>query len=198
MTKSNSQCASDLKKDKQFIGQIPEWEESYKQSDDLLIRYTQDDWKSAKAVYSEHDLQILGEPVMEDWEEPYMRVLADIATSQGGTIVEVGYGMGISARLIQAKPIQKHIIIEANKEVASVAREWAASCKYETVILEGLWQEVIGEIADESIEGILFDTYPLTEKELYQNHFSFFTHAFAKLKQGGCFTYYSDGNLLVF
>jgi guanidinoacetate N-methyltransferase len=38
----------------------------------------------------------------------------------------------------------------------------------------------------------LFDTYPLSDKELYQNHFFFFPYAYKKLKKGGIFTYYSD------
>lgn len=176
----------------EFLMQIPEWESDYKQSDELAIRYTPEDWKTAVAEFSEHDLRILGEPVMEDWEEPYMRVLADIATANGGVVLEVGYGMGISARFIQQAQIKRHIIIEANHDVANKAREWASTCKIETEVLEGLWQEAILLVPDESLDGILFDTYPLTEKELYQNHFSFFSHAFTKLKKGGVLTYYSD------
>jgi guanidinoacetate N-methyltransferase len=180
------------KLDTEFLKQLPQWEADYKQSDELVICYTPEDWKTAAAEFSEHELRILGEPVMEDWEEPYMRVLADIATENGGAVLEVGYGMGISARFIQQAKIRKHIVIEANHDVANKARDWARICKIETEVLEGLWQEAILLIPDESLDGILFDTYPLTEKELYQNHFSFFSHAFAKLRKGGVLTYYSD------
>lgn len=180
------------KRDSEFLEQLPDWEQDYKQSDELLIRYTPAEWQTAKAEFSEHALRILGEPVMEDWEEPYMRVLADIATANGGVVLEVGYGMGISARFIQQAQIERHIIIEANRAVAGKAREWAATCQIATVVLEGLWQEAMVSIPDDSLDGILFDTYPLTEKELYQNHFSFFPHAFAKLRKGGLITYYSD------
>ena len=180
------------KHDAEFLRQLPEWESAYKKSDKMAIHYTPVQWKTAKAKFAAHDLRILDEPVMEDWEEPYMKVLAEIATMNGGTILEVGYGMGISARFIQQQRINEHIIIEANHDVAIAARAWANSCQIKTVVLEGLWQEVIGQVEDASLGGILFDTYPLTEKELYQNHFNFFPFAFGKLKTDGVFTYYSD------
>ena len=180
------------KDDADFLRQLPEWEREYKHSDAQMIHYTPEQWKTAKADFSEHDLQILGEPVMEDWEEPYMRILAEIATSRGGVILEVGFGMGISARFIQQAPISRHIIIEANQEVAHRANEWANTCQIETEVIEGLWQDAILRIPDDSLDGILFDTYPLTEKELYQNHFHFFPYAFSRLKKDGILTYYSD------
>lgn len=183
----------DVKKDKEFLAQIPDWEQDYKENNESAIQYTPEEWKLAKAEYTQHTLQILGEPVMEDWEEPYMKVLADIATMHGGAVLEVGYGMGISARFIQQKQITQHFIIEANHEVAEQARLWAKTCPIDTRILEGLWQDEIVKIPDNTLDGILFDTYPLSDKELYQNHFNFFPYAFAKLKRGGgVFTYYSD------
>jgi guanidinoacetate N-methyltransferase len=183
---------SDAKKDKEFLAQIPDWEREYKESDESIIHYTSEEWKSAKAEFTQHTLQILGEPVMEDWEEPYMEILADIATMHGGVVLEVGYGMGISARFIQERQITRHLIIEANHEVAEQARAFAKTCSIDTRILEGLWQDEIGKIPDGTLDGILFDTYPLSDKELYQNHFNFFPHAFSKLKIGGVLTYYSD------
>lgn len=181
-----------INKDEEFLSQIPDWEKEYKNNDEAVIDFEKQEWKTAKATFTDRDLRILGEPVMEDWETPYMRELADIACRNGGTILELGFGMGISAQFIQEASIQKHIIIEANHEVAEKAREFGKTAKHEVLILEGLWEEVIDNVADESIDGILFDTYPLSDKELYQNHFFFFPYAFNKLKQGGIFTYYSD------
>lgn len=181
-----------FEKTEEFLSQIPDWEKEYKSSEKTIIDYEKKDWSDAKASFSEHNLRILDEPVMEDWEEPYMKDLADIATQKGGIVLELGYGMGISAKFIQEHDIEKHIIIEANKEVADKAREFAKSAPHQVEILEGLWEDVIEQISDESLDGILFDTYPLSEEELYQNHFNFFPYAYKKLKQGGIFTYYSD------
>lgn len=181
-----------FKKSKEFLSQIPEWEKKYKKSEKLIINYDKKDWGKAKAKFTDHTLKILGEPVMEDWEDSYMKDLADIACLKGGTVLELGFGMAISANYIQQHKIKKHIIIEANKEVASKARKFAKKAKIKTVILEGLWEDAINKIKDESIDGILFDTYPISEEELYQNHFNFFPFAYKKLKKGGIFTYYSD------
>jgi guanidinoacetate N-methyltransferase len=149
-------------------------------------------WRNAKANFSEKTLEISGHPVMEDWETPYMEKLAKIATLKGGVVLEVGFGMGISAQFIQENKIEKHIIIEANSEVAKKAYEFVKAAKCQVIIMEGFWEDVIFKIPDESLDGILFDTYPLSKEEIHKNHFTFFRGAFQKLKTGGVLTYYSD------
>lgn len=149
-------------------------------------------WKDAPAIFDEHTLKIFGHPVMEDWETPYMKQLAEIATSKGGVILELGFGMAISASFIQRANITKHIIVEANHQVAEKARKFGKKATRPVEVLEGLWEEVIDQVPDESVDGILFDTYPLSELEIHKNHFGFFRTAFKKLKPGGVFTYYSD------
>jgi guanidinoacetate N-methyltransferase len=181
-----------VKKNKEFLSQIPAWEKNYKESDEMAINFHKKEWIDAGAEFSEHTLRILGEPVMEDWETPYMEELAEVACLNGGVVLELGFGMAISAKFIQQHNIQKHIIIEANRDVAQKAREFAQSAPHEVEVLEGFWEEVIERVPDGSIDGILFDTYPVTELELYQNHFSFFPFAYRKLREGGVFTYYSD------
>lgn len=172
-------------KTRTFLSQIPEWEKEYKKSGKTHINFSKKNWKNASAIFAKHKLEILGHTVMEDWETPYMYKLAKIATSKGGTILEVGFGMGISSGFIQEANIQQHIIIEANKQVANKALEFARRASCPVKVLEGLWEEMIDRVKDESIDGILFDSYPLTEEELYQNHFSFFKVANQKLKRGG-------------
>jgi guanidinoacetate N-methyltransferase len=181
-----------FKKTRDFLSQLPSWEKKYKKNDQTYLGYEKKDWKKANAKFSKHDLVILGEPVMEDWEDPYMKDLAKIAASKGGVVLELGYGMGISAKYIQEYNIKKHIIIEANEAVASEAKKFSKKAKHKVVVMTGLWEDMIKKIPDKSISGILFDTYPLSEQELYQNHFNFFPLAFKKLKRGGIFTYYSD------
>ena len=181
-----------MKKTEDFLAQIPSWESKYKKSDELEINFSKDDWLTAPAEFNQKSLHILGCAVMEDWETPYMKDLAEIACQNGGIVLELGFGMGISASFIQSYNIEEHIIIEANQDVANKAREFSLTAPRKTTIIEGLWENVIDMVADESISGILFDTYPLSEEELYQNHLNFFDHAFRKLKKGGVFTYFSD------
>ncbi|MBI4136990.1 class I SAM-dependent methyltransferase [Candidatus Roizmanbacteria bacterium] len=151
-----------------------------------------DIWKQAPAIYNHHTLKILGHPVMEDWERPYMKQLARIATRKGGAILEVGFGMGISSGFIQESEIASHTIIEANHTVAEQAYLFARHTRVPTAIIEGFWEEGIDDIPSGSIDGILFDTYPLSEREIHKNHFAFFPHAHRLLKKDGIFTYYSD------
>jgi guanidinoacetate N-methyltransferase len=192
MTDLPSNNKKKFEKSKEFLSQIPEWEHQYKQSSDLMdIEFEKDAWLTAPAVFSAHKLEILGKAVMEDWETLYMKELAEIATVNGGAILEIGFGMGISGQFIQEHKIQKHIIVEGNKQVAIKARAFAESAPHETIVLEGLWENVIDQVPDESIDGILFDAYPLTEAELYQSHFLFFSTAHQKLRGGGILTYYS-------
>lgn len=149
-------------------------------------------WRDAPAEFTDDTLRIKGHPVMERWETDYMNVLADIATHHGGTVLEVGYGMGLSADAIQRHSISEHIIIEANYDVLCKGQRNLQTSPILTRFLHGFWEECIHNIPDNSIDGILFDTYPLTEDMVHENHFPFFAHAYRILKPGGILTYYSD------
>ena len=105
-------------KSEDFLAQVPDWEVAYKKSSDLAIGYDKRDWKGAEAQFSEHTLRILGEPVMEDWEEPYMRELASIAAGNGGTVLELGFGMGISAKFIHLCVAQHNLMTSGSSPFA--------------------------------------------------------------------------------
>jgi guanidinoacetate N-methyltransferase len=151
-------------------------------------------WITEPAMYDEHTLRIAGHPVMEDWEQGYMETLARIATTNGGRVLELGYGMGLSAHAIQSHDIDSHYVIEANVDVATKALKDLRSPldKNKVHVFTGLWEDVTPTLADGSFDGILFDTYPLTEEQIHSNHFWFFKEAYRLLKPGGVLTYYSD------
>jgi guanidinoacetate N-methyltransferase len=151
-------------------------------------------WNRAPAIFQEHTLRIAGHPVMEDWEEGYMLALSKIATSKGGTILELGYGMGISAKAIQSQEIESHFVVECHPAVIAKAQEdfKDAIAQNRFHVLSGFWQDVTPNLKTSSFDGILFDTYPLTEEEIHSNHFDFFNEAYRLLKPGGVLTYYSD------
>jgi len=126
-------------------------------------------WQNAKAHFTDSALQICGHPVMEDWEKDYMKLLADIATTNHGVVLEVGFGLGLSAGYIQQNQIDKHIIMEANKGVYLKALEFAQKAKYQTDIIFGFWEDTISQVKDSSLDGILFGACPLVPDEVHQN-----------------------------
>jgi guanidinoacetate N-methyltransferase len=127
-----------------------------------------DEWKDAQATFTEEKLEILGRSVMETWEEPYMKELANIVTSNGGNILEVGFGLGISARYIQEHEIEEHIIIEGNADVFVKLEEFAQQAKHKVTPIFGLWQDVVDSLPNDSFDGILFDTFVITEEDAIQ------------------------------
>lgn len=153
-----------------------------------------EEWNLSPAVYSEHTLKIAGHPVMEDWELNYMDTLAEIAVSNGGTILELGYGMGLSAHAIQDRGVDSHLVVECHPAVVQKClkdfRDQVTSGRLH--ILSGFWQDITPKLRSACCDGILFDTYPLNETEIHGNHFWFFEEAYRLLKPGGVLTYYSD------
>ncbi|MBE9118920.1 hypothetical protein IQ249_23815 [Lusitaniella coriacea LEGE 07157] len=148
-------------------------------------------WKTEDIHVNDFQLEIAGHPVMETWEEPYMKKLAEIATTNGGRVLEVGFGLGIAASYIQENSIKEHHIIEANNQVFERMKSFAKFAKYRTILHSGFWEEISSNFEDEFFDGILFDTYPIIFEELHTARFSFFSEAYRLLKVGGVFTHYS-------
>lgn len=152
--------------------------------------------QTSVAQRSENELLISGQEVMQDWEAPLMKSMSRVAASHGGHILEVGFGMGISAGYLHDAGIETHTIIEANPEVADRAKEWARRQDTDTRVVVGRWQDAPSDIGP--FEGILFDTYPADEHE-YEQHVlqaptfaeHFMPWAVEHLVPGGVLTYYT-------
>lgn len=147
------------------------------------------------AVYTENQLIIHGHQIMDSWETTYMKELVDVATQNGGNILELGFGMWISAWFIQQnKNVLSHTVIECHPEVIKRCEEMHTnSIKSNRLkLLNGFWEDKTVELEDESFDWILFDTYPLSEEQIHKNHFWFFNEAFRLLKKWWILTYYSD------
>jgi len=156
-------------------------------------------WQTSDIAIDGKYLKIQGHPVMEAWEHPYMRTLAEIASSQGGKVLELGFGMQISATYMQDNkhskehPLQEHWIIEANNKVADRAYKWSAEGKKSQVtICRGFSWDVAPGLADGYFDGILYDTYPLSAGGVNRHQRGFFQDASRLLKVGGVFTYFCN------
>lgn len=149
-------------------------------------------WKKSRVDLNDKFLKIMGHPVMERWEEPYMLKLAQIAASNGGKVLECGFGMAISATMLQAEKIESHHIIEANEQIAERARTFASMQDKETVVHEGFTWDMAPTLPAGSFDGILYDTYPLQPSGVNMHQRDFFKDAARLLRPGGIFTYFCN------
>ena len=94
--------------------------------------------------------------VMMDWEAPIMSASAAYACENGGDILEIGFGMGISANYIQQHIINTHTIIENHPDVIIKAQAWAAD-KSNVTILEGSWYDIKDTLS--TYDGLFYDTW---------------------------------------
>ena len=94
--------------------------------------------------------------VMMSWEDPIMKASADYVCEGGGDILEIGFGMGISAGHIQANSITSHTIVENHPQVIEKAKAGAAD-KPNVTIVEGGWYEIKNSLS--TYDGIFYDTW---------------------------------------
>jgi hypothetical protein len=133
-----------------------------------------------------------GDQIMMSWEHPIMKTHADIVTMNGGDILEVGFGLGISATYIQEHDIDSHDIIEINDMVFENAKKWAE--KYpKSNLIQGDFFEKYYNLMHFQIEpgkkydGIFYDGYGerYDGRKIYK--------IFEKLlKPGGILTYFNQ------
>ncbi|MEX5635057.1 class I SAM-dependent methyltransferase [Parafrankia sp. FMc2] len=158
------------------------------------------DWEGSPADYSDpSQLVIQGQQVMQDWELPLMKVLAENAAANGGDLLEVGFGMGISATAVQERGVRSHTLIEINHDVAEQFEQWRRGWPDRDIrLVFGDWRDVFGELGE--FDAILYDVYPTNEQDFVRTlgpravvlAAEFFEHAAAHLRPGGVLSYYTN------
>jgi guanidinoacetate N-methyltransferase len=156
-------------------------------------------WEASDAGYDPAELVIQGQQVMQAWERPLMKRLAEGAARTHGDVLEIGFGMAISATFLQEVGVRSYTIVECNEEVIAFFERWKRDYPGRDIrLVQGRWQDVVDQLG--SYDGILFDTYPLSQEEYLQNEVAgtaythageFFPVAAAKLRPGGVFTYFT-------
>ena len=136
--------------------------------------------------------------IMEDWQIPVMEEMAATVSSDGGDILEIGFGRGVASEFIQNHNPASHTIIECNHEIAKKFELWKKKYPNQDIrIITSLWQECLEEL--NHYDGILFHTYPLSDDEFVETvvkdvtfaaHFLSVAHQ--HLKPGGSLTYLTN------
>ena len=112
-------------------------------------------FESTKIYYNDAGNSIEME-VMMDWEDSIMKKSADYVCQNGGNILEIGFGMGISADYIQANSINSHTIVENHPQIIEKAKAWAAD-KPNVTIIEDDWHSAKDSLS--TYDGIFYDTF---------------------------------------
>ncbi len=110
-------------------------------------------FESDKIYYTDGDETF---EVMMDWEDSLMSASAAYVCESAGDILEIGFGMGISAGYIQSHTINSHTIIENHPQMITKAQEWASG-KSNVTIISGSWYDVRASLS--TYNGIFYDTF---------------------------------------
>ena len=126
-----------------------------------------------------------GLAIMMDWETPIMKKSADVICTNGGDILNIGFGLGIIDTYIKNKDICSHTIIECHPDVLAKMKEndWYN----DTTVLEGFWQDHIEKLP--LFDGVYFDTW----KE--QDFMFFIEHVHKIIKPGGIFSFFVSNDV---
>jgi protein arginine N-methyltransferase 2 len=121
--------------------------------------------------------------VMMNWEDGLMKKHADYVCTNGGDILEIGFGMGISANYIQQNNPASHTIVENHPQIIVKAKEWAQG-KSNVTIIEGSWIDNLSQLSE--YDGVFYDTYGDTDLD------SFGEHLPSLVKEGGVATWWNS------
>ena len=119
-----------------------------------------------------------GAEVMMSWEDSLMSASAAYVTQNGGDILEIGFGMGISAEYIQSHSISSHTIVENHPQILEKLQTWVNG-KSNVVIISQSWADVTGSLS--TYDGVFYDTYGDERHHLFSSSLSGLTKSNAKV-----------------
>jgi len=143
--------------------------------------------------FRERVLYVEGHEVMSNYQYRYMCKMAEIATRNGGDILEVGYGLGLATREIekwrQKRRLRIHCVLELNRRLADEARKLN-----DVTVVEGDYTGHVPELEGRQFDGVLYDGYPLKEDEMHRDGVLFIERLVRDrlLKSGGILTFYAN------
>jgi guanidinoacetate N-methyltransferase len=143
---------------------------------------TEDEWPSLSAQYDEVGLFIGDYSVVEHWEQPVQEALArSICHSSSARILEIGYGLGLAAKIVTSFTPTEHTIVEAHPDVVCRA---LTEMPPSTHIISGLWEQIVPSLNSDYFDGIIYDAYPMTGNPFDGSSQSTFSHVRPFLSEG--------------
>ena len=137
-------------------------------------------FESDKIYYSEDGTEL---QVMMNWEDSIMSASAAYVCQKGGDILEIGFGMGISAGYIQSHSINSHTIIENHPDVVPKAQAWASG-KSNVTIITGSWFDIKDNLS--TYDGLFYDTWGDDNMHQFSSSLS------SLMKVGGVATWWNN------
>ena len=140
-----------------------------------------DNWYVSQSLVFESDkitIDGMDNEVMMSWEDSLMSASAAYVTEGGGDILEIGFGMGISAGYIQSHSVSSHTIIEPHPQMVEKAVEWSNGKSNVTIISQS-WADVTGSLG--TYDGIFYDTSYDDKHNLFSSSLSELTKTGTKL-----------------
>ena len=127
-----------------------------------------------------------GNLIMESVESNLMRETADILCSNNGSVLNVGFGLGIIDTYIRNHNPKEHHIIEVHPQIQQNAKSMGFD------IYCGKWEDIVKDFVKEgkTFDSIYFDTYVFD----YEKHPQWrpFTKIVPKLlKPNGIYSYFN-------
>ncbi|MCB1096374.1 MAG: class I SAM-dependent methyltransferase [Verrucomicrobiae bacterium] len=135
---------------------------------------------------------------MEDWQVPLMRAMAAFVAESSGDVLEIGFGRGVAAELIQQHGVRSHTIVEPHPvSIERHFKPWQARHSGNAIrLIEGRWEDVTNCLG--IYDAVLFHAYPLNEEDFIRHivdSIVYAEHAMpemaSRLRPGGVFTYLS-------
>jgi amino acid adenylation domain-containing protein len=162
--------------------------------------HLQQEWSGSGVKYDDTQLIIQGQQVMQDWERPLMRAMAEIVTESHGDILELGFGMAISATYIQEFGCKSYTVIEYNDGVVEHFKKWKEQYPGRDIrVIHSRWHDAVDQLEAETFDGVFFDTVPTNEEEYMREVIDnvvmaedIFPAASRLLRKGGVFTWYTN------
>lgn len=149
-----------------------------------------DAWQELQLSETPETLMLGGHVVMHRWETPLLQAFARELDVSDQEVLEIGFGMGLSASAFQARSPCKHVIYEPHPQIRARADAWRLQQDHpERIDLRaGLWQS-IDPAQNERFDVVFFDGYSEPGSE-FSDAAQFAALASTMLRPGGKFGFF--------